>query len=197
MFTRRGLWTETGVGPHQPRVGSVEDVVEAALLADRLDDRSDSALELVLQLLLQFLDFLLRVLRGPLQVDLRTLHLLGQIAAGRFAHHGAALVELLLEALESLLPLVELGHLLGLKGLHLGAGLLAVARFGDHALQDDKRDFGALGKRQHRRGSRRRRGRDLGGRCGRLGGARRRGLGERSGGRRDDEANGQNHTSHC
>ena len=171
--------------------------MEAALLADRLDNRGDPALELVLQLLLQFLNFLLRVLRRPLQVDLGAFHLLGQVALGGVAHHRAALVELLLQPLEGLLALVELGDLLGLEGLDLRAGLLAVVRLGDHALQDDKGDLGALGERQHRRGGRRSWRGGLRGRCGRLGGARRRGLGERSGGRRDDEANGQNHTSHC
>ena len=197
---------ERGVSPDQAGIRSVEDVVEALLLADRLDDRGDPALELLLQLLLQFLDLGLRVLGGALHVDLGPFDLLGQVAARRLAHHRAALVELLLQRLGGLLLLVQLGDLLLLQRLHLGAGLLAVGRLGDHPLQDHEGDLGALGERQDlgrgrsRSGGLRRRGGRGGGRSGRLGrrGRRRSGrLGERSGARHRDEANGQNHTSHC
>ena len=139
----------------------------------------------------------LGVLRGALNVDIGAFDLLGEVGAGRFTHHGAALVELLLQALGGLLPLVELRDLLLLERLHAGAGLLAFSRFGDDTLQHHESDLGALGERQDRRGGRGRRGRGLSGGGRGLRRRRRRGLGERSGSGHDHEAKGHNHTSHC
>src|SRR6185503_11345496 len=60
---------ERGVGPHQTRVRSVEDELQAHVGRDLLQDRLEPLLELLLQCLLQFLHFGLRVLREALDFE--------------------------------------------------------------------------------------------------------------------------------
>ena len=102
-----------------PLCERVENEVHALLLGDLVDHRRQLAVELALDLLRQLLDFLLRVFGEPLQIALLPFDVRLELRARRIAQHAAALIELLLVALQRLVLLLQLARLLFLNHLDL------------------------------------------------------------------------------
>ena len=116
-------------------IARAEEQTDRQLLDDGVDDRAQLLLELGLERLLQLLHLGVRVFLKAIDLDGETIDFLLRLRARRLVQHRAALLQLLLVALQRLGLVLELGGLLLRQRLHLAAGGLAFGRLCRDALQ--------------------------------------------------------------
>ena len=130
---------ERGIDVDGAGIARAEEQADRQLLDHRVDDRPQLLLELGLERLLQLLHFGVRVFLKAIDFDGEAIDFLLRLRARRLVQYRAALLQLLLVALQRLGFVLELGGLLLRQRLHLAARDLALGRLGGDALQIEER----------------------------------------------------------